>query len=149
MKRKYYAIVALLVGSHLLTELHTFLMWINPQTATMYVDKWFIQPGFTVERLSILWYFKMIEDTLLVASILFSGACQSYANNYETYLQWQRYSFRLYIIWLIYFAYHIFDLIMFMYNYKTTYWLYIVVLSFSTSSALFVAAGSKKYFFKK
>lgn len=149
MKRRFYTIVALLVGSHLLTELHTFLMWINPSTATMYVDGWFLQRGFKVDHLSILWYFKMVEDALLAASILFSGACQSYTNSYETYLQWQRYSFRLYIIWLIYFAYHVFDLVMFMYNYKTTYWLYVVVLSFSTASALFVSTGNKKYFFKK
>lgn len=149
MRRRYYTIVALLTGSHLLTELHTFMMWLNPKTETLYVDGWFLRRGFTVDHLSILWYFKMIEDGLLTASILFCGACQSYCSNYETYLQWQRYSFRLYIIWIIYFLYHVFDLIMFMYNYKTSYGLYIVVLCFSTSAALFVAFFSKKHFFKK
>lgn len=149
MRRRYFTIVALLVGSHLLTELHTFIMWVNPSAITTYVDGWFIKPGFSVYRLSVLWYFKMIEDGLLIISILFAGACQSCCTNYGTYLQWQRYSFRLYSIWIVYFLYHVFDLIMFMYDYKTTYWLYIVALSFSTSAALFIATGGKKHFSKK
>lgn len=149
MRRKYYTIVALLVGSHLLTELHTFIMWVNPRATTVYVSNWFLKKGFAVEHLSILWYFKMVEDGLLVASILFSGACQSCVSSYEAYLQWQRYSFRLHAIWLIYFCYHIFDLFMFMYNYKSSYGLYIVVLSFSTAASLLTAFFSKKHFFKK
>ena len=149
MRRRYYIIVALLVGSHLLTELHTFVMWMYPESITLYVDRWFIKSGFSVDHLSVLWYFKMIEDVLLVGCILFAGACQSYSNNYETYLQWQRYSFRLYLIWLIYFVYHVFDLIMFIYNYKTSYWLYIIAMSFSTAASLIVAFSSKKHFFKK
>jgi hypothetical protein len=149
MRLRYITIIALLVGSHLLTELHTVMMWVNPATATMYVERWFVKPGFIVDHLSILWYFKMIEDILLVASVLFSGACQSYCNNYEAYLQWQRYSFRLYLIWSIYLLYHVFDLVMFMYDYKTSYWLYIIALSFSTTAALFIGFSSKKYFFKK
>jgi hypothetical protein len=149
MRRRYYTIVILLVAAHLLTELHTFMMWVKPETITMYVDRWFIKPGFSVDHLSILWYFKMIEDSLLIAAVMFSGACQANACNYETYLQWQRYSFRLYLIWSIYFLYHIFDLVMFMYNYKSSYWLYITALCLSTSSALFIGFSSKKYFFKK
>lgn len=149
MKKRYYIIVTLLVASHLLTELHTLIMWAAPQTVDAYVDNWFMKPGFVVDHLSVLWYFKIMEDSLLVASIIFSAACQSYCMKYETYLQWQRYSFRLYVIWLIYFSYHLFDIIMFMYNYKTSYWLYILMLSFSTASALFVGFSSKKYFFKK
>lgn len=149
MRKRYYTIVVLLVASHLLTELHTFIMWASPKTIDTYVDNWFIKPGFTVSHLSVLWYFKMMEDSLLVASILFSAACQSYCMKYETYLQWQRYSFKLYIIWLIYFMYHLFDIIMFMYNYKTSYWLYAVMMCFSTSSALFVGFSRKKYFFNK
>lgn len=148
MRSRYYAIVALLIGSHLLTELHTFLMWANPKTITMYVDNWFLKPKFKVDHLSVLWYLKMIEDSLLVVAILFSGACQCYTVNYEKYLQWQRYSLRLYSIWVIYFAYHLFDLAMFLYNYKTTYWLYIIMMCFSTAAATWVAFFGKKFFSK-
>lgn len=149
MKKRYYTIVILLVASHLLTELHTVIMWICPQTISMYVGNWFLKPGFSIDHLSILWYFKMMEDSLLLAAVMFAGACQSHCNNYEAYLQWQRYSFRLYVIWLIYFLYHLFDLTMFMYNYKTSYWLYITMLSLSTASSLLVAFSGKKHFFKK
>lgn len=139
MRARYYTIVALLISSHLLTELHTFIYWIDPNSQFQYVDNWFIQSGFKVEKLNILWYFKMIEDLLLIAAILFAAAAQSYSINYNSYLQWQRYSLRLYIIWCIYFGYHCFDLLSFFYNYKTSYWLYILALSVSTLSATFVA----------
>lgn len=149
MKKRYYTIVILLVVSHLLTELHTIIMWANPATSTMYVDNWFLKPGFVIDHLSILWYFKMIEDTLLLAAIIYAGACQAHTTTYESFLQWQRYSFRLYLIWIIYFLYHAFDFMMFMYNYKTTYWLYIAALSLSTAATLIIAFSGKKHFFKK
>lgn len=144
MKSRYYTIVALLIAGHLLTELHTLIMWLYPKSITLYVGDWFIKPHFKIEKLSILWYFKMIEDSLLLVSIIFAGACQAYSKNYETYLQWQRYSFRLYLIWLIYFCYHLFDLLMFIYNYKTSYWLYIVVLTITTASTTWVGFTHRK-----
>ena len=139
MKRKYYTIVALLIVGHLLTELHTFIYWANTATQFYFVDNWFIQSWFKVDKLNILWYSKMIEDTLLLAVLLYTGASQAHSRTYSSYLEWQRYSMRLYIIWCIYFAYHGFDLLSFFYNYKTSYWLYIIVLSVSTSLSLFTA----------
>lgn len=139
MKRKYYTIVALLIVGHLLTELHTFIYWANPATQFYYVDNWFIQTGFKVDKLNILWYSKMIEDTLLLSVLLYAAASQAHSRNYTCYLEWQRYSMRLYIIWCIYFGYHGFDLLAFFYNYKTSYWLYIIVLSICTALSLFTA----------
>ena len=120
MRKRYIAIVALLVIGHLLTELHTLIMWWEPASKTYWVDDWFLKPEFTVEHLSILWYAKMIEDSFLLVVLLFAGACQAYSHNYKTYLEWQRYSMRLYVIWLIYFGYHCFDMCSFLYNYKTS-----------------------------
>lgn len=139
MRVRYYTIVILLIISHLLTELHTFIYWIDPNSQYKYVDNWFLQSGFKIQKLNILWYLKMIEDSLLVAAILFASATQSFSHNYNNYLEWQRYSLRLYIIWCIYFAYHCFDLLSFLYNYKTTYWLYVLVLSLCTVSSSFIA----------
>lgn len=146
MKHRYYAIVALLIASHALTELHTIVMWLYPKSVDYYVGDWFLKPGFSVEHLNILWYFKMTEDSLLLVSILFAAACQAFTQNYESYLQWQRYSFRLYLIWIIYFTYHAFDLVMFLYNYKTTYWLYVGVLTLATASAAAIGFSHKKFF---
>lgn len=139
MRKRYYAIVVLLIGSHLLTELHTLIYWLDPQSQFNYVDNWFLKPGFRVDKLNVLWYFKMIEDLLLIAAILFAAASQSYSISYSRYLEWQRYSLRLYIIWCIYFAYHCFDLLSFFYNYKTSYWLYVSVLSLVTISSSVIA----------
>lgn len=139
MRVRYYTIVVLLIVAHLLTELHTFIYWLDYSSQFQYVDNWFLQPGFKVEKLNILWYFKMIEDLLLVAAILFAAASQSYSINYSRYLEWQRYSLRLYIVWCIYFGYHCFDLLSFFYNYKTSYWLYVTVLSLATIASSVIA----------
>lgn len=139
MKNRYYLIVALLIGGHLLTELHTFIYWLWPDSEYYFVDHWFIKKGFTVTNVNILWYSKMIEDLLLGAALLIAGASQAFTINYASYLQWQRYSMRLYVIWCIYFVYHIFDLISFLYNYKTTYWLYVMMLIICSVAALFAA----------
>lgn len=139
MRNRYYTIVVLLIGSHLLTELHTFIYWLDPHSQFNYADNWFIKSGYKVEKLNILWYLKMIEDILLIGAILFAAATQAYSRNYNNYLEWQRYSLRLYIIWCVYFSYHIFDLISFFYNYKTSYWVYVLVLSVCTISSSIIA----------
>lgn len=148
MKSRYIAIVILLILGHILTEFHTIIMWMNPKSVTYMVGDWFLKPGFNVPDLSILWYVKMVEDSLLLVILLFAGACQAFARNYKTYLEWQRYSIRLYIIWCIYFIYHCFDMASFLYNYKTSYTLYIIVLSVCSVAALFVGFYRVKIFLK-
>lgn len=144
MRNKYYIIVVLLIVSHLLTELHTFIYWIDPHSQFDYCDNWFLKPNFSVPKLNILWYLKMIEDILLIGAILFAAATQAYSRNYNSYLEWQRYSLRLYTIWCIYFAYHCFDLLSFFFNYKTSYWLYVFMLSISTILAVIVVVYRHK-----
>jgi len=139
MKRRFYTIVALLIGGHLITELHTVLFWVNPQLEFYFVDHWFLKPDYKVDNMNVLWYSKMIEDLLLLCSLFFAGASQAFSRNYSSYLEWQRYSFRLYGIWCVYFFYHVFDMWMFFYNYKTSYVLYIIVLLLSTALAMFIA----------
>lgn len=146
MKNRYISIVILLVLGHVLTESHTFIYWIWPESKDYYVDDWFIKPSFKVDQISILWYSKMMEDSFVLMAVLFAGACQSHTRNYNTYLEWQRYSLRLYIIWCIYFFYHVFDTVSFLYNYKTSYVAYIIVLGLCTLSASFVGFYKvKKY----
>jgi hypothetical protein len=149
MKSRYVAIVLLLVIGHILTEAHTFIMWAYPDSVTHYVGDWFVKSDFRVDNLSILWYCKMVEDSFLLVVLLFSGACQSYTRNYKTYLEWQRYSMRLYVIWVIYFVYHCFDMCSFLYNYKTNYALYVVALGVSTSLSLLVGFYKIKIFLKE
>lgn len=148
MRTHYIIIVALLIAGHLFTELHTVIMWLQPKSVTYWVDDWFIKPGFKIDHLNVLWYSKMIEDSLLLVALLFAGSCQSYTINYQSYLQWQRYSMRLYVIWIIYFGYHCFDMLSFLYNYKTSYTLYMIALGFSTIAAIFVGFYKAKIFLK-
>jgi hypothetical protein len=149
MKSRYIAIVLLIVISHILSEAHTFIMWAYPKSITYYVGDWFIKPGFKIDNLSILWYSKMIEDSLIPVALFFAGACQSYSHNYKTYLEWRRYSTRLYVLWLIWFAYHCFDLCSFMYNYKSSYVAYVTVLFICTILSLFVGFYKIKIFLKE
>lgn len=139
MRKRYYAVVFLLIIGHLATELHSALYWLNPKLATTLVDDWFVSPPTDLKGLSFLWYTKMVEDSFVFVAILLAGTCQAYSRTYTTYMEWQRYSFRLYVIWCIYFGYHIFDFVMFFYNYKTSYWLYMVALVLVTGLTLFVA----------
>lgn len=149
MKSRYIAIVLLIVISHILSEAHSFIMWIYPKSITYYVDDWFIKPGFTVDHLSILWYTKMVEDSLIPVALFFAGACQAHSHNYKTYLEWKRYSNRLYVLWIIWFAYHCFDTLAFMYNYKSSYVTYVVVLAVATVLSLFVGFYKIKIFLKE
>lgn len=149
MKNRYISIVILLVLGHVLTESHTFIYWIWPESKDYYVDDWFLKPSFKVDQISILWYSKMVEDSLLLVVLLFAGACQAYARNYKTYLEWQRYSLRLYIIWAIYSMYHLFDFCSFLYNYKTSYYMYATVLGLCTCTSLFIGFFRVKIFFKE
>ena len=148
MRTRYIVIVALLIVGHLFTEMHTIVMWLDPESITYWVDDWFIKPEFKVEHLSVLWFSKMLEDSFLLVVLLFAGACQAYSHNYKTYLEWQRYSLRLYVIWMIYFAYHCFDTISFLYNYKTSYVAYAIALGGCTLAASFVGFYKVKIFLK-
>lgn len=146
MKNRYMIIVILLIVGHLVTEMHTLIMWAYPESVTYYVGDWFLKPGFKIDELSVLWYTKMMEDSFVLVAILFAGACQSYSRDYTTYLEWQRYSMRLYVIWCIYFFYHLFDTLSFLYNYKMSYVLYVIILGVCTVSASFVGFYKvKKY----
>jgi hypothetical protein len=145
VKNRYITIVILLVLGHIFTELHTIIMWVNPKSVTYMVGDWFLKPMFSVPDLNILWYTKMVEDSFLLMVLLFAGACQSYTRNYKTYLEWQRFSMRLYVVWLLYFLYHCFDMVSFLYNYKTSYISYVVALCLVTAIALFVGFYKIKF----
>ncbi len=144
MKSRYVSIVILLVIGHLLTESHTFIYWLWPESKDYYVDDWFLKPSFRVDRISILWFSKMVEDSLLLVVLLFAGVCQAHSRNYKTYLEWQRFSLRLYVIWGVYFAYHVFDFISLLYNYKTSYITYMIMLGLCTVCALFIGFYKSK-----
>jgi len=139
MKIRYYLIVLLLVGGHLISEFHSVLYWVCPRLEFFMVEDWFIDGKTKVSNMNALWYSKMVEDMLLLCALVCAGASQAYSRNYATYLAWQRYSFRLYTLWVIYFFYHVFDMVMFFYNYKTSYVLYMIILVIVTCLSLFVA----------
>jgi hypothetical protein len=113
------------------------IAWINPKISQCFVNNWFLKAEFEVTGMNILWYFKMVEDILLSGAVLFAGALQASTRNYKTYLEWQRYSFRLYVIWCLYFLYHLFDMTMFFYDFKTSHVAYITALTLVSSLALF------------
>lgn len=148
MKNRYICIVALLTIGHLLSELHALIYWFWPASVDYYVDSWFVTPPSKVNNITILWYSKMLEDSLILVAILFAGAAQAYTHNYKSYMEWRRYSSRLYVLWVLYFLFHCFDAVSFLYNYKTSRGVYAVVLLSFTASALFVGFYRVKIFLK-
>lgn len=124
IKRRFYLLAIMMVVAHLLTELHSVIFHFWPTTQKYYLGHIFINRDVYVPQLSVLWFIKMLTDTLLSALLCFTGAIQSLFLNYSEYLQWMRYSLRLFLIWSVYVIYHFIDLFLLVYDYRSDYKLY-------------------------
>lgn len=111
MKRFAVTIGTVLVISLVLTEAHSVLRLINSQLAGESVDL-FISPGYQM-KLPVQWYLKMTFDDLLLAVVCFVSAVAVY-----------KYSYRLFLLFCIVFGYKVFDMILFWWNYKSSYLTY-------------------------
>lgn len=111
MKIKILIIGIGLIFFHLLTELHSLLNYKYPSVAQTQVDI-FLSKTYKM-LLAIQWYLKMSLDDLMVISTYFFFAWVA-----------NKYSRKLFFIISIWFFYHLLDLYMFWWNYKSTYWAY-------------------------
>jgi len=131
MGREVKILAALLIVGHLFTELHSVVLFIDPNIKQVSVDL-FLCNNFKFD-LSLLWYIKMVGDDLLWCSTYYVMAKIAY-----------KYSFTLFLVAGIYFIYHLIDSFLFLYNYKQTYWVYWSLLIVSVISILFIAFPIKK-----
>lgn len=125
--------VSLIIG-HVLTEAHSLVSLLFPESANMEVN-WFWQK--IDFKINILWWIKLITDDLLWCIVFFVMALIA-----------KQYSLRLYFIVSVYFFYHVIDLFLFMYNYKQTtlvYWGLLAATIISTIALIWPIKATGKY----
>lgn len=112
MKKVAIIVSVLLIVGHLLTEIPSIISRANKEWWQAMQKKVDLFYAYDME-MELFWYFKMSADDFLFSVTFFSMAWVS-----------KRYSFRLFLIFGVFFLYHFFDGLMFWYNYKTSHWLY-------------------------
>lgn len=116
--------IALIVG-HILTEAHSLLRLIWPESTNLDVRWFWSNVDF---KINILWWLKIAFDGLFQCVIFFVMAQIA-----------RLYSRKLFLIACIYFSYHFFDLVLFFYDYCQTVWLYWSLLFLTTALSIVVA----------
>lgn len=111
--------VFLLILGHALLELAELLQRIRPSIVNVYI-KPFINYTWPHDNrgISLIWWVKYCTDSFLYIIVFFVMARVAAV-----------YSFRLFIICGIWFLYHLFDGFMLWYNYRTSHWLYWVIVA--------------------
>lgn len=112
MRKKVILINVLLIAFHFFTESHSIVSAVSKELGDREYD-WFLSPSY--ERgLPLKWYLKMNFDSLLVLVILFLW--------HRTALYQSKRLFFTLAVWVLY---HMADLSLFWWNYKSswpTYW---------------------------
>lgn len=112
-KKKEIFIAILLMFGVGLTELHSFILSLFPNTYNMQAD-YFLSPSLKL-NLRLLWYIKMNTDDLLKL-FLFTILIITTTSKFLLYVYW------------VYFAYFIVDSFLFLWNFKETAEIYWVLL---------------------
>lgn len=117
MKHLTIILCILLITGHLLTEMGSvFYLMYKP---TIYYINPFLSPTYEFSNpkgIDLYWWIKYVTEDLLWCVTFFVLAKVAY-----------QYSFRLFMVASIFFAYHVVDGFMLWWNYKTSYWLYWVL----------------------
>lgn len=119
-----------LIGAHILTEVHGFIYDVFPKINEMNVDL-FWSKDFKL-KLNLHWYIKMLSDDLFVVICFYVMAKIA-----------AQYSFKLFLICGIYMMYHVIDAFCFMYNYKQTTEIYYALVLCSSAATLILITPSK------
>lgn len=134
MKKLTVILCALLIVGHMLTELGSILYLVyRPQAWRIdpFLDSDYEFPG--GEGIDLYWWIKWVTDDLLWCITYFVLAKIAY-----------QYSFRLFLIGSIFFLYHVIDHFMLWWNYKTSYWLYWIMLAAIIGTIASLFAPEKK-----
>lgn len=125
MNRKVIILSVLLIIGHILTELHSFIFKVYPQTYSLEYDL-FLSPSYKM-KINFLWYIKMVFDNLLILIVFFVLAKIALS-----------YSRGLFYVVVIYIFYHIADFLSFVWDYKSSHGIYWFLLACTTASVLTV-----------
>lgn len=116
MKKLTFGIALALIVAHLLTESYMIVWKIWEESATIKATL-FIDNSSVPDGLSILWYIKYLSDDLLWVITYICFARIAY-----------QYSLKMFLIISIFTIYHIIDMAMFCINFKSSRWLYLVLM---------------------
>lgn len=131
MSNKEKWLTLLLLFGTWATEAHSFMQHFYPKTLDITYSLW-MQPSFEFQ-LSVVWYIKMLSENLLMLISFF--LLTQFKNGISK---------RMYYIVAINAAYHVFDFISFIWNYKETYLSYWILLIVITIWQLFIIFGKQK-----
>ena len=106
-KKTTISVAAILLLFLWLTELHSILYKIVPETMTKPLDD-FLQPGYSRKDISLQWHLKTYFDSFMVIMALVIASHYIIIINY-----------RLGLIFKILTIYYVIDLILFQWNYKS------------------------------
>lgn len=115
MKRLSIILGIGIIVSLIATEFHSMLYLCSPKVAGRDIDL-FVSPKYKMQ-LPVQWYMKMTFDDLFVIVLSFSAAAATY-----------RYSYRIFLIFCCVFAYKVTDMILFWWDYKTSYTVYYMLV---------------------
>jgi hypothetical protein len=115
----------------ILTETHSVFTYLWPNKAEIDVRDWFIKPvPFFVP---LKWWIKFSTDNILLCVMWFALARISLMVSYRLFL--------IFAMWFLYFA---FDYFMFLYHYKLDYQFYWVLLGASIYTVFFLILPMKE-----
>lgn len=129
MNRKEKILALMLVISTALTELHSFVMAAYPETLNMQMDLFlrYTLFGVEVQKMTPIWFFKMLTENLLYL-VIFFVISQLRAG----------FSQKMFYIFCINVLYHSFDFVSFVWNYKSNYYSYWAMMALITVSQLMI-----------
>lgn len=122
---KITKIAILLIVGHVLTETHSVVRVVYPESLNVNVN-WFWEKKFNFP-ISVLWWLKMVSEDVLWCITFFVMAKVS-----------KNISRKFFLIACVYFVYHAIDLFMFLYDYKQTYLVYWLSLAATSAAVIFL-----------
>lgn len=120
MKRKLIWVAIVLIFSHLLLELSWIIEKLKPELTTVYIKpvvssnfhpEWYVKGG-----MNYLWWVKYNCDDIVWCITFATMARIAYS-----------FSFRLFMIVVMFLIYHVADFIMLWWDFKSSHWMYIVL----------------------
>jgi hypothetical protein len=131
---KMKANIILLIIGHAQTEIAELLLRVRPSLAKVYIQPFINYTWPHDERgVSLIWWVKYCSDDLLWVITYFVLARVA-----------ALYSFRLFCITALWFIYHLFDSFMLWYDYRTSHWLYWVLVAGIATTIAFMFLPEKK-----
>lgn len=125
--KKFTKVIALaLILAHAGTESYMIIWKIWEESANIKA-LWFIDNSSVPDGLSVLWYIKYMSDDILWVTTYMCFARVAY-----------QYSLKIFLIVSIFVLYHLLDTIMFFVNFKSSHWLYIVLLGMNAAALVLV-----------